>query len=142
MISGRHVFAFSWTAPASPGPHILWAAGNAVDAGGTARGDGWALSPPLSIAVDCTQELLHVRTPPPIGSITRVDDAGAKTLVSEDLEDPVWITTDQNTSVAYVGLFHAGEIVSVELESGATTTIAHGLSCPEGVALDGVGNLW
>ena len=84
----------------------------------------------------------HGETPPPIGSITRVDDAGAKTLVSEDLEDPVWITADQNTSVAYVGLFHAGEIVSVELESGATTTIAHGLSCPEGVALDGVGNLW
>ncbi|MEC7947255.1 MAG: choice-of-anchor V domain-containing protein, partial [Myxococcota bacterium] len=53
MNDGRHVFAFAWTAPADPGPHLFWGAGNAVDAGGTARGDGWALAPVLSIEVDC-----------------------------------------------------------------------------------------
>jgi len=52
MLDGERVFAFTWTAPSSSGPHTLWAAGNAVDAGGTARGDGWALAEPFSIGVD------------------------------------------------------------------------------------------
>ncbi len=53
MLDGERVFAFTWTAPSSSGPHTVWAAGNAVDAGGTARGDGWALAEPLLIGVDC-----------------------------------------------------------------------------------------
>lgn len=56
MADGQHVFDFTWTAPAAPGPFRLGAAANAVDGGGTARGDGWALAAPLSIAVACTTE--------------------------------------------------------------------------------------
>jgi hypothetical protein len=56
MEGGAHGFAFLWRAPRAPGPHVLTAAANAVDGGGTARGDGWALAEPLSISVDCTPE--------------------------------------------------------------------------------------
>lgn len=56
MVDGQHSFTLTWTAPAAPGPHTLRAAGNAVDAGGTARGDGWARAAPLSISVHCTPE--------------------------------------------------------------------------------------
>ena len=83
----------------------------------------------------------HGETPPPMGSVTRVNvTSGAKTLVADNLEDPVWIDTDG--AFAYVGLFHAGEIARIDLADGSTTTLAHGLSCPEGVALDGAGNVW
>jgi hypothetical protein len=53
LVDGERVFEFTWTAPAAAGPHTVWAAGNAVDARGTARGDGWAVASPLSIAVEC-----------------------------------------------------------------------------------------
>ena len=48
--------------------------------------------------------------------------------------DPVWVTSDGDR--AYVGLFHSGKVVAVSLHDGSTITVAQGLSCPEGVALD------
>ena len=36
----------------------------------------------------------------------------------------------------------AGEVVRVSLHNGSTTTVAKGLSCPEGVALDDLGFLY
>jgi len=49
-------------------------------------------------------------------------------------EDPVWVAVQDG--FAYVGLFHAGKIVQVDLGKGTTNTVATGLSCPEGVGLN------
>lgn len=76
---GEQVFVFTWTAPAAPGPHRVWAAGNAVDASGTARGDGWAVALPLSIAVDCAAGAC----PDPDTGGTSVDTADDRTDTEE-----------------------------------------------------------
>ena len=47
------------------------------------------------------------------------------------------MTSDDAHTAAYIGLFHAGTVVRVDLANGTTTTVASGLSCPEGVALSG-----
>eukprot|EP00966_Prymnesium_polylepis_P261771 6046877-Prymnesium_polylepis.1 len=60
--------------------------------------------------------------PPPMGSLTRVDATSReKRLIAKGLQDPVWVTSEGG--VAYVGLFHAGTIVRVDLADGTTKTV-------------------
>jgi hypothetical protein len=82
--------------------------------------------------------------PPPQGDLVRVNASGhgRRVVASAGLQDPVWVVSDATDTHAYVGLFHAGHVVRVELATGATQTVATGLSCPEGVGLDGRGNLF
>ena len=46
--------------------------------------------------------------------------------------DPVWVVGSSDGLFGYVGLFHTGEVVRISLSNGSTTTVAKGLSCPEG----------
>lgn len=55
--------------------------------------------------------------------------------------DPVWVVGSSDGLYGYVGLFHSGEVVRISLDNGSVATVAEGLSCPEGVALDDHGNL-
>jgi sugar lactone lactonase YvrE len=77
----------------------------------------------------------HGEDPPPTGSLVRVDANGTRHLVATGLVDPVWVASSADGEQAYVGLFHSGEVVRVSLRDGIVTTVATGLSCPEGVAL-------
>lgn len=74
--------------------------------------------------------------PPPLGSLVRVNaTTGQRVQVATNLTDPVWVTSDGQ--VAYISLFHSGEIARVTLGNGSVSVVARGLSCPEGVAMDG-----
>jgi len=96
----------------------------------------------LLVAENClTPSGCHGEEPPPLGSVVQVNaTSGERRVVATNILDPVWIVSDG--TVAYVGLFHSGEIVSVSLDDGTTTTVAKNLSCPEGVALDEQGYLY
>ena len=80
----------------------------------------------------------HGESPPPLGSIVRVSaTTGLRHVVATDIEDPVWVTS--NGVAAFVGKFHAGEVVRVSLDRAKSTVavaVAKNLSCPEGVAVD------
>ena len=83
----------------------------------------------------------HGEDPPPLGSLVRVNaTSGKRHVIATQLVDPVWVVSDGE--VAYVGLFHSGEIARISLRDGSNTTVAKGLSCPEGVALDERGFLY
>jgi sugar lactone lactonase YvrE len=82
----------------------------------------------------------HGESPPPIGSLVRLNASGFREVVATGLVDPVWVVGSSDGAAAYVGLFHSGEVVRVSLRDGRTTTVARGLSCPEGVALDDATN--
>jgi hypothetical protein len=71
----------------------------------------------------------------PFGSLVRLDSSGTRQVVVTGLVDPVWVVGSSDGAYAYVGLFHGGEVVRVSLRNGNITTVAKGLSCPEGVAL-------
>ena len=74
--------------------------------------------------------------PPPLGSLVRCNTTtGQRLVVATNIVDPVWVVSDGE--VAYVSLFHSGEIARIALNNGSTIVVAKGLSCPEGVALDG-----
>ena len=91
-------------------------------------------SPSLCVAENGGHGEQH---PPPMGSIVRVDLASAaKEVVASNLEDPVWVDSDGTS--AFVGLFHAGTIVRLDMTAAgsAPVTVASGLSCPEGVAIE------
>ena len=77
----------------------------------------------------------HGEDPPPLGSLVRLDADGNRHVVKTGLIDPVWVVGSRDGQSAYVGLFHSGEVVRIFLRNGTTTTVAQGLSCPEGVAL-------
>lgn len=78
----------------------------------------------------------HGEQPPPIGDLIRINgDTRSGEVIAKGLQDPVWVATD--AEFAYVGLFHAGAIVRTSLKDGTTKTVASGLSCPEGVGIDG-----
>ena len=77
----------------------------------------------------------HGEDPPPLGSLVQVNaTSGARHVVATNLVDPVWVVSDGQ--VAYISLFHSGEIARVALNNGTVDIAAKGLSCPEGVALD------
>ena len=77
----------------------------------------------------------HGEDPPPLGSLVRVNaTSGARHQIATNLVDPVWVVSDGQ--VAYISLFHSGEIARVALNNGTVDYAAKGLSCPEGVALD------
>ena len=83
----------------------------------------------------------HGEDPPPLGSLVQVNaTSGQRHIVATDIVDPVWVVSDGKA--AYIGLFHSGEIVRVALNNGSMLTVAKGLSCPEGVALDQHGFLY
>ena len=84
----------------------------------------------------------HGEKPPPLGSLVRLNARGERTVVATGLVDPVWVVGSSDGAEAYVGLFHAGEIVRISLTNGSVATVAKGLSCPEGVALDDHGFLY
>jgi hypothetical protein len=78
----------------------------------------------------------------PIGSLVRLNSSGARQVVATGLVDPVWVVASSDGEYAYVGLFHSGEIVRISVHNGSITTVAKGLSCPEGVALQDNGKLY
>ena len=83
----------------------------------------------------------HGEDPPPLGSLVQVNaTSGWRHVVATNIVDPVWLASDGRS--AYVGLFHSGEIVRIALHDGSSVTVAKGLSCPEGVALDQRGFLY
>lgn len=51
MSGGQASFAFSWTAPSTPGMYTLRAAGNAVNSDGATSGDVWNLLSPVTLTV-------------------------------------------------------------------------------------------
>jgi sugar lactone lactonase YvrE len=86
----------------------------------------------------------HGETPPPLGSLVSLVASGPNTtatrrVIATNLVDPVWVVGAPEH--AYVGLFHPGKVVRVSLINGEVETVAEGLSCPEGVALDNQGFL-
>ena len=78
----------------------------------------------------------HGEDPPPVGSLVRVNASGGRHVIATGLIDPVWVAGSSDGLYGYVGLFHTGAVVRVSLSNGTVTTVAAGLSCPEGVALD------
>ena len=83
----------------------------------------------------------HGEDPPPLGSLILVNSSsGRRHIVATHLIDPVWVASDGKA--AYVGLFHSGQIDRIALGNGSIITVAEGLSCPEGVALDHRGFLF
>jgi MYXO-CTERM domain-containing protein len=52
LSAGSVTFDLQWVAPLLEGTYTLKGAGNAVDGGGSAAGDGWDLAPDLLITVD------------------------------------------------------------------------------------------
>jgi len=70
-----------------------------------------------------------------------VNATGARHMVQTGFVDPVWVVGSSDGLYGYVGLFHSGEVVRISLGNGSVATVAEGLSCPEGVALDDHGNL-
>ena len=86
----------------------------------------------------------HGETPPPLGSLVSLVPSGpepnataTRRVIATNLVDPVWVVGAPEH--AYVGLFHPGKVVRVSLINGDVETVAEGLSCPEGVALDNRG---
>ena len=53
-----------------------------------------------------------------MGDLVQVNASGhARRVVAKGLQDPVWVVADAPDAYAYVGLFHAGEVVRVELST-------------------------
>ena len=80
-----------------------------------------SLRSPLAAADLCVAENGgHGEDPPPMGDLVRVSanaSGHARRVVAKGLQDPVWVVADGFDAYAYVGLFHAGEVVRVELST-------------------------
>ena len=78
-----------------------------------------SLRSPLAAADLCVAENGgHGEDPPPMGDLVQVNASGhARRVVAKGLQDPVWVVADALDVYAYVGLFHAGEVVRVELST-------------------------